>query len=88
MIYNDKRQVPFEDDLNRFIRTEVSQNPYLLDRSFKRKSKIKKNFFRKRGPQCLLSLSVCVCVRASVCPRPVSNIFCVGGYIAKNSQKN
>ena len=29
MIYNDKRQVPFEDELNRFIRTEVTQNPYL-----------------------------------------------------------
>ena len=29
MIYNDKRQVPFEDELNRFISTEVTQNPYL-----------------------------------------------------------
>ena len=29
MIYNDKRQVPFEDELNRFIRTEVTQNPFL-----------------------------------------------------------
>ena len=29
MIYNDKRQVLFEDDLNRFIRTEVTENPYL-----------------------------------------------------------
>ena len=29
MIYNDKRQVPFEDELNRFIRTEVTENPYL-----------------------------------------------------------
>ena len=28
MIYNDKRQVPFEDELNRFIRTEVTENPY------------------------------------------------------------
>ena len=29
MIYNDERQVPFEDELNRFIRTEVTENPYL-----------------------------------------------------------
>ena len=29
MIYNDKRQVPFEDELNRFIRTEVTENPCL-----------------------------------------------------------
>ena len=29
MIYNDKRQVPFEDELNRLIRTEVTENPYL-----------------------------------------------------------
>ena len=29
MIYNDKRQVPFKDELNRFIRTEVTENPYL-----------------------------------------------------------
>ena len=29
MIDNDKRQVPFEDELNRFIRTEVTGNPYL-----------------------------------------------------------
>ena len=29
MIDNDKRQVPFEDELNRFIRTEVTENPYL-----------------------------------------------------------
>ena len=29
MIDNDKRQVPFEDELNRFIRTEVTQNPFL-----------------------------------------------------------
>ena len=29
MIYNDKRHVPFEDELNRFIRTEVTENPYL-----------------------------------------------------------
>ena len=30
MIDNDKRQVPFEDELNPFIRTEVTENPYLL----------------------------------------------------------
>ena len=29
MIYNDKRQVLFEDELNRFIGTEVTENPYL-----------------------------------------------------------
>ena len=29
MIYNDKRQVPFEYEFNRFIRTEVKENPYL-----------------------------------------------------------
>ena len=29
MIDNDERQVPFEDELNRFIRTEVTENPYL-----------------------------------------------------------
>ena len=29
MIYYDKRQVPFEDELNRYIRTEVIKNPYL-----------------------------------------------------------
>ena len=29
MIDTDKRQVPFEDELNRFIRTEVTENPYL-----------------------------------------------------------
>ena len=29
MIDNDKRQVPFEDELNRFIRTEVTENRYL-----------------------------------------------------------
>ena len=29
MIDNDKRQVPFEDELNRLIRTEVTENPYL-----------------------------------------------------------
>ena len=29
MIDNDKRQVPFEDELNRSIRTEVTENPYL-----------------------------------------------------------
>ena len=29
MMYNDERQVPFEDELNRFIRTEVTENPYL-----------------------------------------------------------
>ena len=28
-MYNDKVQVPFEDELNRFIRTEVTENPYL-----------------------------------------------------------
>ena len=27
MIYNDKRQVPFEDELNRFIITEVTEDP-------------------------------------------------------------
>ena len=30
MIYNDEKQVPFEDELNRFIRTEVTENPYLF----------------------------------------------------------
>ena len=29
MMYNDKVQVPFEDELNRFIRTKVTENPYL-----------------------------------------------------------
>ena len=29
MIDNDKVQVPFEDELNQFIRTEVTENPYL-----------------------------------------------------------
>ena len=29
MMYNDKVQVPFEDELNRFIKTEVTENPYL-----------------------------------------------------------
>ena len=29
MIDNDKRQVPFEDEFNRFIRTEVKENSYL-----------------------------------------------------------
>ena len=29
MIDNDKRQVPLEDELNRFIKTEVTENPYL-----------------------------------------------------------
>ena len=29
MIYNDERQVPFEDELNRFIRTEITDNPNL-----------------------------------------------------------
>ena len=29
MIYNDKIQVPFTDELNRFIRTKVTENPYL-----------------------------------------------------------
>ena len=29
MIFNDKRQVPFEDELNWFIRTEVTENSYL-----------------------------------------------------------
>ena len=29
MIDNYKRQVPFEDELNRSIRTEVTENPYL-----------------------------------------------------------
>ena len=29
MIDNNKRQVPFEDELNRSIRTEVTENPYL-----------------------------------------------------------
>ena len=29
MIDNDKRQVPFEDELNGFIRMEVTENPYL-----------------------------------------------------------
>ena len=33
----------------------------------KENRKSKKNFFEKRGPQCLLSLSVCVCVCLSVC---------------------
>ena len=28
-MYNDKVQVPFEDELNRFIRTEVTENPHL-----------------------------------------------------------
>ena len=28
MIYNDKRQVPFEDEMNRFIKTEVTENPF------------------------------------------------------------
>ena len=28
-MYNYKRQVPFEDELNQFIRTEVTENPYL-----------------------------------------------------------
>ena len=37
MIYNDKRHVPFEDWLNRLIRTDVIQNPisyFLLLRPF------------------------------------------------------
>ena len=29
MIYNDKRQVPLEYELNRLIRTEVTENPHL-----------------------------------------------------------
>ena len=29
MINDDKRQVPLEDELNRFITTEVTENPYL-----------------------------------------------------------
>ena len=29
MIDNDKRQVPFEDELDRFIRIEVTETPYL-----------------------------------------------------------
>ena len=29
MMYNDKVQVSFEDELNRFIRTEVTENPHL-----------------------------------------------------------
>ena len=29
MIYIDKRQIHFENKLNRFIRTEVKENPYL-----------------------------------------------------------
>ena len=29
MMYNDKVQVPFEGELNRVIRTEVTENPYL-----------------------------------------------------------
>ena len=29
MTDNDKRQVPFEDELNQFFRTEVTENPYL-----------------------------------------------------------
>ena len=29
MMYNGKVQVSFEDELNRFIRTEVTENPYL-----------------------------------------------------------
>ena len=29
IMYNDKVQVPFEDELNRFIRTEVTEDPYL-----------------------------------------------------------
>ena len=29
MMYNDNVQVPFEDELNRLIRTEVTENPYL-----------------------------------------------------------
>ena len=29
MMYNDKVQVPFEDERNRFIRMEVTENPYL-----------------------------------------------------------
>ena len=29
MIDNDERQVPFEEQLNRLIRTEVTENPYL-----------------------------------------------------------
>ena len=28
MIDYDKRQIPFEDELNQFIRTEVTKNPY------------------------------------------------------------
>ena len=29
MMYNDKMQVPFEDELNLSFRTEVTENPYL-----------------------------------------------------------
>ena len=30
MIYNDKKQVPFEDELNRVIRTEVTEPVFIL----------------------------------------------------------
>ena len=29
MMYNDKVQVSFEDELNQYIRAEVTENPYL-----------------------------------------------------------
>ena len=29
MINNDKRQVPSEDEFNRFVKTDVKENPYL-----------------------------------------------------------
>ena len=47
MIDNDKRQVPFEDELNRLIRTEVTENPYLYFVSFD-------NFFLKGTSPFLL----------------------------------
>ena len=36
----------------------------------KENRKSKKKFLEKRGPQCLLSLSVCVCVKVSAACRP------------------
>ena len=47
----------------------------------KENRKSKKKFFEKRGPQCLLSLSVCLSVCASVCSRPVGHSFLPRGLI-------
>ena len=69
MIDNDKRQVPFEDELNRFIRTEVRENSYLyyfLLRPFDNYL-AQKLCFQTGIIFIRVYVSVCVCVSVCLC---------------------